>query len=56
MWSQKKRLLGQIIENPCECSEFWIFMKLADNNDMDKILDEFDYVSDRTNNGKVMSL
>ena len=30
-------------------------MKLADNNDMLKISDEFENVSDRTNDGRFMS-
>ena len=33
----------------------WIFMKLADNNGMLKISDEFENRSDWTDDGKVMS-
>ena len=44
---------------PCEqVSIFifcWIFMKLADNNDMHKISDEFENGSDQTNDGGVTS-
>ena len=40
--------------NACEQRSFiifcWMFMKLADNNDMHKISDEFENGSDRTNN------
>ena len=33
----------------------WIFVKLTDINKMDKISDEFENGSDRTNDGRVMS-
>ena len=34
----------------------WIFMKLADNNDMHKISDKFENWSDRTNDDRVVPL
>ena len=44
---------------PCEQRSFFlfccIFMKLADKNDMHKISDKFEYGSDQTNDGRVMS-
>ena len=45
---------------PCEQRSLfifrWIFMKFAEINDMDKISDEFENGSDRTNSGRVTSL